>query len=110
MKNWDFFTASNLDTGDSTKQACPISFSEEDMAECLRLENEQINADAHLKAAKDTIGVGYEGWIPSEQYDGVKERDRILKAHALAAAESEEERTLMDEHWLFEDFGEDEYL
>jgi len=34
----------------------------------------------------------------------------ILKAHALAAAESEEERTIMDEHWLFEDFDEDEYL
>ncbi|KAL7773215.1 hypothetical protein CFE70_003179 [Pyrenophora teres f. teres 0-1] len=69
-----------------------------------------IEADEQLKAARDAIGVGSEGWVPPDQYDEIKERDRILKNNALAAAESEEERSMMDEHWFFDDFDEEEYL
>ncbi|KAI2484031.1 Aminoglycoside phosphotransferase [Pyrenophora tritici-repentis] len=110
VKQWDSFTASNSSTNDEIRQPCPISFSEEEMAECLRLKTAQIEADEQLKAARDAIGVGSEGWVPLKQYDEIKEQNRILKKNAFAAAESEEERIMMDENWVFNDFDEDDYL
>ena len=88
---------------------CPISFSEDEVNECLRLNAEQIEADEQLQACRDVVGVGPEGWVPLEQYNETMERAIILKTDALEAAESEEERLTINENWIFDDFDEEEY-
>lgn len=75
----------------------------------MRLHAAQIEADEQLQACRDAIGIGPEGWVPLDQYDEVKKREVKLKADALAAAESAQDRSMLREHWIFDDFDEDEY-
>ncbi|KAH7390849.1 hypothetical protein DE146DRAFT_679939 [Phaeosphaeria sp. MPI-PUGE-AT-0046c] len=106
---WPDFVASNLRTSDNAEVPCPITFSEDEEKECLRLHAAQIEADEQLQACRDVVGNGLEGWVPTEQYDETKQRERKLKADALEAAESEEERQQLIDHWIFDDFDEEEY-
>ena len=92
-----------------TKSPCPISFSEDESSECLRLELAQSNADEQFQACQEVIGVGNEGWVPIAYYDEAKRRERKLKADALDAAETEEERARIQDHWIFDDFSEEDY-
>jgi hypothetical protein len=78
--------------------------------ECLRLNTEQVEADDQLQACRDAIGIGSEGWVPLEQYDEIKGRERKLKSYAREADESEEDRLMLNEHWMFDDCDEEEYL
>jgi hypothetical protein len=55
------------------------------------------------------IGVGSEGWVSTEQYDEAIQRANEFKAAAMEAAECEEERQKLCEHWILDDFDEDEY-
>jgi hypothetical protein len=90
--------------------SCPITYSEEESAEYLRLDQAQEEADEQLQICQDFVGVGSEGWVPVERFDEAKQREMKLKADALEAAESEEERTRLEENWIFDDFEEDNYM
>lgn len=88
---------------------CPIAFTEEEVNDCLRLNSEQVEADGQLEACRDVIGVCPEGCVPSDLYDDAKQFERKLKVDAINAAESDEERARLCEHWVFDDFSEEEY-
>ncbi|KAF2126260.1 hypothetical protein P153DRAFT_347351 [Dothidotthia symphoricarpi CBS 119687] len=107
--NWSNITTASSITNDDAKPPCPIAFSEEEVSECLRMNAAQVEADEQLQACRDAIGIGPEGWVPLEQYDEIKERESKLKADALDAAESDEDRLMLCEHWMFDDFDEEEY-
>jgi hypothetical protein len=62
-----------------------------------------MEADEQLQASRDAGGVGPEGEVPVEQYHDIKPREDKLKADALEAAESEEGRQKLSEHWIFHD-------
>ncbi|KAH6857251.1 kinase-like domain-containing protein [Alternaria rosae] len=109
MENWSRITAPESSARGDSKVSCPISFTEDEVAECKRLHTAQIEADEQLQACRDVVGVGLEGWVPVEQYEETRQRERKLKADALAAAESEEERARLEEHWIFDDFDEEQY-
>lgn len=102
-KNWTKFTR---DGGVN----CPLSFSDAESAECLRLNQAQSEADEQFQACQEAIGVGDEGWVPTELYDEAKRRERKLKADALDAAETDEERATVEENWIFDDFCEEDYM
>ncbi|KGO63638.1 Aminoglycoside phosphotransferase [Penicillium italicum] len=89
---------------------CPISFSDDELTECLRLKRAQSGADEQFQACQEAIGVGHEGWVPLANYDDAKRSERKLKADALDAAETEEEQTRLQENWIFDDFCEEEYM
>lgn len=109
-KNWtEMATSPSSTTSDEARPSCPIAFSEDEVNECLRLHAAQVEADEQLQACRDVIGIGSEGWVPMAQYDETKQRESKLKADALNAAESEEERQKLCEHWMFDDFDEEEY-
>jgi hypothetical protein len=108
-KNWADIVTSESSTSDTAKTLCPIAFSEKEVSECLRLNAAQIEADEQLQACRDVVCIGPEGWVPVEQYDEIKQRENKLKADALEAAESEQERQELREHWIFDDFDEEEY-
>ncbi|KAH7130487.1 kinase-like domain-containing protein [Dendryphion nanum] len=109
-KNWPNIMVSNSSMHDSARPPCPIVFSEDEVNECLRMNTAQIEADEQLQACRHAIGIGTEGWVPLDQYNEVKQRECKLKADALEAGESEEERLRLCEHWMFDDFDEEEYL
>ncbi|KAJ5218702.1 uncharacterized protein N7498_000801 [Penicillium cinerascens] len=92
------------------KTPCPISFSDDELTECSRLERAQSESDEQFRACQEAIGVGHEGWVPLENYDEAKRSERKLKADTLDAAETEEERTRIQENWIFDDFCEEEYM
>ncbi|XPT00062.1 hypothetical protein M3J09_009224 [Ascochyta lentis] len=108
-QNWSNITASSSSTSDDATPPCPIGFSEDEVKNCLHMNAAQIEADEQLQACRDAIGIGPEGWVPLDQYDEVKRRESKLKADALEAAESDQERLMLYEHWIFDDFDEDEY-
>ncbi|GAB7353824.1 hypothetical protein MBLNU459_g4197t1 [Dothideomycetes sp. NU459] len=89
---------------------CPISFSTEEVAECLRLEGDQRDADAQMTASKEILGIGPEGWVPSDQYEQVKRAIAVMKAEMIEGAESALDRTRIQDHWVYDDMDEDEYL
>ncbi|EUC48494.1 hypothetical protein COCMIDRAFT_87131 [Bipolaris oryzae ATCC 44560] len=108
-KKWDKVVASKSNTGDETSHLCPIAFSEDEVAECLRLNDAQLEADKSLRNYRDFIGIGIEGWVPVEQYDEIKQREQEFKADVLEAADAEGEGEKIREHWIFDDFDEEEY-
>ncbi|KAL5394805.1 hypothetical protein PMIN06_008576 [Paraphaeosphaeria minitans] len=109
LENWSRIAAPEPSASGDTKAPCPISFTKDEMTKCRRLNAAQLEADEQLKACRDVIGVGPEGWVPKGHYERTKQRAIKLKADALEAAESEEERTNLTEHWIFDDFDEEEY-
>ncbi|KAF1932981.1 uncharacterized protein M421DRAFT_399461 [Didymella exigua CBS 183.55] len=108
-QNWSNITTLNLNTSNNAKPVCLISFLEDNVKHYLHLNAVQIEADEQLQACRNAIGIGPEGWVPLDQYDEIKQRESKLKADALEAAESEQERLMLLEHWIFDDFDEDEY-
>jgi len=73
----------------------------------LRLQAAQVEADEQLQACRDIMGMGTEGWVPLEEYDGIKGRERQSRADTIEAAETEEERRALDAHWMFDDVDEE---
>lgn len=47
--------------------------------------------------------------MPVAHYDEAKACERKLRADALDAAETEEERIRIRENWIFDDFSEEDY-
>lgn len=108
-KNWSDIAAPQSSASGDPWPPCPIAFPEDEVSECLRLNAAQIEADEQLQICRDFIGIGPEGWVPCEQYDEIKQRAMRFKAAVLGAAGSEEERLMLHEHWIFDDFDEEEY-
>ena len=109
-QNWSDVINSHSDISNDVKPLlCPVSFSEGDVKQTLHLHVAQREADQLLQASRDVIGIGSEGWVSLQHYDEVKQRGRRLKADTLEAAESDYERRMLYEHWMFDYFDEDEY-
>ncbi|KAJ5379285.1 hypothetical protein N7509_012404 [Penicillium cosmopolitanum] len=105
--NTDVDSDADSDTGTGT--TCPISFSDAEIGECLRLNAAQVEADEQLQECQDIVGVAGEGWTPIASYEKAKARAAKLKMEAFQAAESDEERRRLEENWIFDDFDEVDY-
>ena len=101
-KNWKTLTGGG--------PPCPIAFDPDDVRETMKLDAEQREADESLEACRDVIGFRPEGWVPAEHYEEAMTRSKKLKKDELAAAESEEERAQVAEHWPLDDMDEEEYM
>ncbi|KAF2726659.1 hypothetical protein EJ04DRAFT_452903 [Polyplosphaeria fusca] len=55
---------------------------------------------------RDFIGINIDGWVPTESYEEAREKERYIKQQMLEAAETEDERKELDEHWPFQDHEE----
>ena len=108
-KDWSKIARADPTANGDAAPSCPIAFSEEEISTCLRLSSAQVEADKQMGSCRDAIGVGPEGWVPSDLYEEAKQREKILKADSLEGAESDEEREKICEHWIFDDFDEEEY-
>ncbi|KAM3416296.1 hypothetical protein BST61_g7902 [Cercospora zeina] len=102
-KHWKDFS-NDLDV------PCPITFSEAEEEECLRLDDSEREASEQLRETKEMLGIGPEGWVPNDHYAAAKEAVVKMKQLALEQAETEMDRIAVREHWVFDDMDEDEYL
>jgi hypothetical protein len=109
-KNWSKIAHSKSSTSGDASFPCTIAYSGSEVSDCLRLISVQVEADEQFKACRDVIGVGPEEWVPPDQYDEAKQRERNLKVDVLDAAESAEERVSICENWVYVDFDEEVYL
>ncbi|KAF2718973.1 hypothetical protein K431DRAFT_340316 [Polychaeton citri CBS 116435] len=66
--------------------------------------------DSQFQSCLELVGVGSEGWVPTEQYDDARQREQQLKADTLQEAESEQERRQICDHWIFDDIDETAYM
>ncbi|RMY82141.1 hypothetical protein D0862_12113, partial [Hortaea werneckii] len=88
---------------------CPISFTQEEETECLRLDDAEQQGVEQLEEFKRAIGLGPEGWVSNENHDAAREAIAKMKQMSLEQAESEEEMTAIRDHWVFDDIDEEEY-
>ncbi|PPJ57977.1 hypothetical protein CBER1_09408 [Cercospora berteroae] len=89
---------------------CPISFSEAEEEECLRLDDLEREAEEQMRDTIESIGIGPEGWVLNDHYEAAKEVVVEMKKLALERAGTEMDRIAVSEHWVFDDMDEDEYL
>lgn len=99
-----------LSTTGEIHHKCPVEFSKKEVLECLSLAVATEAVDSQFQDCLEIIGVGSEGWVPAEQYDNARQREHRLREDTLAEAESEEERSQIRDHWIFDDFDETVYL
>lgn len=87
---------------------CPIPYTVNEIGECLQLHDNLQKADAQLEQTSRVLGVGPEGWVPTEDYESTKAFAAEIKRLALEDAESDSLRAQIEEHWPFDDHDEDE--
>jgi hypothetical protein len=110
VQNWSKLLNPSPSTSTGVEHHCPLAYSSDEASDVFNLSAEQIEADEQLEVCRNYVGVGSEGWLPSDQYNEAKQREMRLKAIALEAAETDEERAKTSEHWMFNDFDETKYM
>ena len=56
------------------------------------------------------LGLGPEGWVSNDDYEGAMEAIAQMKAMCLDEASTEIEIAAVRDHWIYDDMDEDEYL
>lgn len=102
-QNWENFCG-------SSNIRCPITFTDEEESECLRLDELEHGAEEQLEASKAMLGLGPEGWVSHDNYEASQAAISRMKAMCLEQADSEIEKTAIKDHWVYDDMDEDEYL
>jgi hypothetical protein len=58
----------------------------------------------------EMLGVGPKGWVSSNNHEAAKEVITRMEKMCQEEAESESEKVAIRDHWVYDDFGEEEYL
>ena len=88
----------------------PITYTEEEEHQCLRLDDLEREAAEQLEATKEMLGLGPEGWVSCDSYEAAKEAVARMKAMCLEQASTDIEKLAVRDHWVYGDMDEDEYL
>ena len=56
------------------------------------------------------LGLGPEGWVPTQDYKEAMARCKRMKEEALTGATSEEDRAEIMEHWPWDNMDEGKYV
>ncbi|RAL13147.1 aminoglycoside phosphotransferase family protein [Aspergillus homomorphus CBS 101889] len=87
--NWD--RIARPEEADST---CPIEYGQEEVSECLQLNNVQVEMEEQERLSREALGVGSEGWVSPERYEDVKACEDLLKAVGFNVGDSRNERVM----------------
>jgi len=105
VQNWEELTG--FDDHEQTP-VCPISFPKEEVEECLRVDLLLKEVDAQMESVRESIGIGSDGWVPTEEYNGAVEKNKFIRQQVIDCAENDVERQLSLTHYPFDDHNEDE--
>ena len=89
---------------------CPVEFDAEDIRETRKLNEVQATADRFFEIWQNMVGLGEEGWVPTEDYEDAVAFFEKMKEEALAGAKSAEERAEIMGHWPWDDMDEEKYM
>ena len=89
---------------------CPVEFDAEDVRETRKLNEVQARADGFFEMWQNMVGVGEDGWVPTEDYEDAVAFFKKKKEEALADAKSAEERAEIMGHWPWGDMDEVKYM
>lgn len=102
-ENWrDFCTSSDT--------LCSITFTDEEECECLRLDELEQGAEEQSEASKEMLGLSPEGWVSHDNHEASQAAISRMKLMCLEQENSEIEKTAIQDHSVYDDMDEDEYL
>jgi serine/threonine protein kinase len=99
--NWSKIRSTKLSEPD-----CPISYSEQEVEECLYMDAAQKKAAGNVGALQDFLGVQIDGWVPNEAYETIKETAENIKSQMIAEADSDADKKDIEDNWPFQDHEE----
>ena len=102
MERWETLTGEG--------SPCPIVFDAEDVRETTKLNEVQRKADKAFEVWQNMLGLGPEGWVPTQHYEEAVALCKQTKEEALTEATSEEERAEIMAHWPWDDMDEGKYM
>jgi hypothetical protein len=89
---------------------CPLEFDAKDLDETAVLDQELSKATMGFEFLQSMHGVGEEGWVPVEDYEGAVAFFKECKEDALVGAQSAKERDEIMAHWPWDDMDEEMYM
>ncbi|EIW76253.1 hypothetical protein CONPUDRAFT_139669 [Coniophora puteana RWD-64-598 SS2] len=90
--------------------SCPVELDAEDVRETRKLNEVQARADRIFEIWQNMVGLGEEGWVPTEDYEDAVTFFKERKEEGLARAKSAEERAEIIGHWPWDDMDEEKYM
>lgn len=84
----------------------PVHYTEEEIQQCLEIDEKQQEADAQMQTLRDCFPVNIDGWVSSELYDQAKARADDVREQMFEAADTADERKEIEENWPFQDHVE----
>jgi hypothetical protein len=76
----------------STDQLCPLEHSADEVAKWREEYKEWAESYDSLVAFRGDLGINEEGWVGSERYEKIAQRNRWPRREVTASAEPEEQR------------------
>lgn len=113
-QNWKGLTATKETKEEMSEDdiidgaACPISFDKEEADECLRLDLLLKEVDSDMTGVRENLGIGSDGWVPNEGYEGAVARNGYIRRQVIDQVEDDEAREMGLRHYPFDDHDEDE--
>ncbi|KAG6824493.1 hypothetical protein H0H92_006704 [Tricholoma furcatifolium] len=89
---------------------CPVVFDADDVRKTMEMNKLQTEADEGFEAYQSLLGVGSEGWVPTDHYEKAVALSKQFQEEALTYAVSESERMEIAEHWPWDDMDEEAYM
>jgi hypothetical protein len=86
-----------------TRKGFPISYNEEEITQCLAIDEKQQEADAQMQTLRDCFTTNMDGWVSPELYEQAKARAHDVRQQMMDAADTAEERKDIEENWPFQD-------
>jgi hypothetical protein len=86
-----------------TRKGFPFSYNEEEITQCLAIDEKQQEADARMQTLRDCFTTNMDGWVSSELYEQARARVQDMRQQMMDAADTDEERKEIEENWPFQD-------
>ena len=83
-----------------------LTYPDSVVRDTLALDARQKEADIAMDQMRNFLGVDILGWVPNDEYEAAKGMAREIKARMLEAAETDEDRTGIQNHFPFDNFDE----
>ena len=82
---------------------CPVEFDAEDIRKMRKLNEVQARADRFFEMRQNMVGLGEEGWVPTEDYEDAMAFFEGRKEEALVYSKSAEDRAEILSHCPWDD-------
>lgn len=91
---------------DSPEKDPPVRYSPAEVEECLDRDTRQTRVHEEMQHVRDFIRVNIDGLVLNEEYEGVRERAKLIKMELAEETETEEQGKEFDQIWPFQDHEE----